>query len=183
MPCLQSSLGFEARLDLKPLGPQVTFNFSCSCTHHQDPQRDGAAASIPQLSCPGLISRSQSALSEDNDRPSSLGDRPTLLTASKVGKIIHIHKHFKRVMPFFRITFPMSGERLKLSLILLEYNMFIRSSRSPATFRRFLLAVRVESFQQVLGTMESRDLMDHFLHSQLRQLLKRCAEVVKPVGG
>ena len=40
------------------------------------------AASIPQLSCPGLISRSQSALSEDG-AASFTPQRPTLLTASK----------------------------------------------------------------------------------------------------
>jgi len=44
--------------------------------------QDGMAASIPQLSCPGLISRSQSALSEDG-AASFTPQRPTLLTASK----------------------------------------------------------------------------------------------------
>ena len=44
--------------------------------------QDGMAASIPQLSCPGLISRSQSALSEDG-AASCTPQRPTLLTASK----------------------------------------------------------------------------------------------------
>ncbi|CAK9035218.1 unnamed protein product [Durusdinium trenchii] len=48
-------------------------------------ERDGAAASIPQLSCPGLISRSQSAISEEVQSGASFAmERPTLLTAKAV---------------------------------------------------------------------------------------------------
>lgn len=59
-----------------------------SLNHFEDllVERDGAAASIPQLSCPGLISRSQSAISEEVQSGASFAmERPTLLTA-KAGK-------------------------------------------------------------------------------------------------
>ena len=45
---------------------------------------DGKASAVPQLSCPGLISRSQSAASSDAGNVSiSEGERPTLLGAAK----------------------------------------------------------------------------------------------------
>lgn len=57
-----------------------------------DVLQDGMAASIPQLSCPGLISRSQSALSEDG-AASFTPQRPTLLTASKAVSPSHGEKN------------------------------------------------------------------------------------------
>ena len=45
---------------------------------------DGRASAVPQLSCPGLISRSQSAVSSDAGRVSiSDVERPTLLRSAK----------------------------------------------------------------------------------------------------
>jgi len=44
---------------------------------------DATAAPIPQLSCPGLVSRSQSALSSEDGQSRRSGVRPTLLTTGK----------------------------------------------------------------------------------------------------
>eukprot|EP00439_Symbiodinium_sp_Y106_P050105 s4385_g6.t1 len=48
-----------------------------------EPPSDGRASAVPQLSCPGLISRSQSAVSSDAHVSVSDVERPTLLRSAK----------------------------------------------------------------------------------------------------
>lgn len=50
---------------------------------HPEPPSDARASAVPQLSCPGLISRSQSAVSSDAHVSISDVERPTLLRSAK----------------------------------------------------------------------------------------------------